>query len=216
MRVELVDEVGVLEGEKWPRLEEFLKGGILDSSGHDRLKIEAYFGGLASYVWDCFCRLARPFLDSREGLDGGLVELVFVGTDSIKALNSDYLGRDFATDVLSFPLEDAPSLPDLEFGDIENLALPFLDLESISLQAPSLESKRLLGSVVINLDLALEQASGLGHHFYTEISLLFIHGCLHLLGFDHESDKGQHALLEARIAAALGLPTSLAHRANSP
>ncbi|HEG8095373.1 TPA: rRNA maturation RNase YbeY, partial [Campylobacter jejuni] len=48
-----------------------------------------------------------------------------------------------------------------------------------------------LGSVVINVDLAKEKAKELGHSYEEEISLLFIHAMLHLLGFDHENDNGE-------------------------
>lgn len=46
-----------------------------------------------------------------------------------------------------------------------------------------------LGSIIINVDLAQQKADELAHKFNEEITLLFIHGLLHLLGYDHEIDR---------------------------
>ena len=49
-----------------------------------------------------------------------------------------------------------------------------------------------LGSIVISTDFVEEKAKEYGHEFNEEFSLLFIHGLLHLLGYDHEVDNGEH------------------------
>ena len=66
-----------------------------------------------------------------------------------------------------------------------------------------------LGTVVINLDKAREKAQELGHDIDAEITLLFIHGMLHLLGYDHESDSGQMRQKEMELIAKFALPASL-------
>jgi len=66
-----------------------------------------------------------------------------------------------------------------------------------------------LGSIVINLDAVLEVSKTLGHTPEAEIALLFIHGLLHLLGFDHESDTGQMRQKEEELIGTFGLPPSL-------
>jgi probable rRNA maturation factor len=66
-----------------------------------------------------------------------------------------------------------------------------------------------LGSIVINADLALQKAKELGHTFEDEIALLFIHGLLHLLGYDHEIDNGQMREKEKEMILRYDLPKSL-------
>jgi len=67
----------------------------------------------------------------------------------------------------------------------------------------------LLGSVVINLDLVELKAAQLGHGTDDETALLFTHGLLHVLGFDHESDDGQMRAKECEIIEKFRLPKSL-------
>ena len=67
----------------------------------------------------------------------------------------------------------------------------------------------LLGSVVINLDLVELKAAQLGHGRDDETALLFTHGMLHVLGFDHESDDGQMRAKECEIIEKFRLPKSL-------
>ena len=67
----------------------------------------------------------------------------------------------------------------------------------------------LLGSVVINLDLVELKAAQLGHGRDDETALLFAHGMLHVLGYDHESDDGQMRAKECEIIEKFGLPKSL-------
>ncbi|WP_298758147.1 rRNA maturation RNase YbeY [uncultured Campylobacter sp.] len=67
----------------------------------------------------------------------------------------------------------------------------------------------LLGSVVINLDLVELKAAELGHGRDDETALLFTHGLLHVLGYDHESDDGQMRAKECEIIEKFRLPKSL-------
>ena len=67
----------------------------------------------------------------------------------------------------------------------------------------------LLGSVVINLDLVELKAAQLGHGTDDETALLFTHGMLHVLGYDHESDDGQMRVKECEIIEKFRLPKSL-------
>ncbi|MDR3345860.1 MAG: rRNA maturation RNase YbeY [Campylobacteraceae bacterium] len=66
-----------------------------------------------------------------------------------------------------------------------------------------------LGSIVINAQLAKASAAELGHTLEDECALLFIHGMLHLLSFDHESDNGEMREKEEELIAAFALPKSL-------
>lgn len=88
--------------------------------------------------------------------------VTFVGPEKIQQLNRDFLESDSITDVLSFPSD----------GEIDP------------------ETGRVyLGDILICYQRALEQADRAGHAVMEEISLLFIHGLLHLLGFDHAEEE---------------------------
>lgn len=66
-----------------------------------------------------------------------------------------------------------------------------------------------LGSIVISTDFVEEKAKEYGHQFNEEFSLLFIHGLLHLLGYDHEVDNGEHRNKEEELIKEFNLPNSL-------
>lgn len=66
-----------------------------------------------------------------------------------------------------------------------------------------------IGSIVISEPFVLTKADEFGHSYQDELSLLFIHGLLHLLGFDHETDNGEMREKEASLIQAFGLPESL-------
>ena len=56
-----------------------------------------------------------------------------------------------------------------------------------------------LGSIVISTDFVDEKAKLYNHSFNDELALLFIHGLLHLVGYDHEIDDGEHRAKEEQI-----------------
>ncbi|MBP6162886.1 MAG: rRNA maturation RNase YbeY [Aliarcobacter sp.] len=66
-----------------------------------------------------------------------------------------------------------------------------------------------LGSIVISTDFVEEKAKEYGHTFNEEFSLLFIHGLLHLLKYDHEVDNGEHRAKEEELIKKFNLPDSL-------
>ena len=66
-----------------------------------------------------------------------------------------------------------------------------------------------LGTIVISIDKVNEVAKELGHSPDEEFTLLFIHGLLHLLGFDHEIDSGEMRSEEEKLIRLFGLPDSL-------
>ncbi|MDR1451921.1 MAG: rRNA maturation RNase YbeY [Helicobacteraceae bacterium] len=69
-----------------------------------------------------------------------------------------------------------------------------------------------LGSIVISVDAAVKQAQILGHSADLEIAVLFLHGFLHLRGFDHETDGNEMANEELRLRKRYNLPVSLTER----
>lgn len=66
-----------------------------------------------------------------------------------------------------------------------------------------------LGSIVISKDFVEEKASELGHSIEDEFTLLFIHGLLHILGYDHEVDNGEMRAMEEKLIHQFSLPESL-------
>lgn len=112
------------------------------------------------------------------------IELIITDEEGIKHLNSAFRSKDKPTDVLSFPFDD--------MGIVEG-NLP-------------------LGSVVINIEMAKMISEKIGHSLEAEIALLFIHGSLHLLGYDHENDNGEHRTKEEELIKLFNLPKSLIMR----
>jgi probable rRNA maturation factor len=72
-----------------------------------------------------------------------------------------------------------------------------------------------LGTIVISIDKVKQLALELGHGEDDELTLLFIHGLLHLLGYDHEEDAGEMREKEKQIIEDFGLPNSLITRNNN-
>lgn len=72
-----------------------------------------------------------------------------------------------------------------------------------------------LGDIAIAFPYARRQAETLGHGADVELRVLLLHGVLHLLGYDHETDRGRMRRAEERWHARLGLPHSLTGRSRS-
>lgn len=66
-----------------------------------------------------------------------------------------------------------------------------------------------LGSIVISKDFIEDYSKQYNHSFEDEFNLLFIHGILHLLGYDHETDDGEHRTKEEELIKKYNLPKSL-------
>ena len=66
-----------------------------------------------------------------------------------------------------------------------------------------------LGSIVISVDFIRQNATVHGHDEMDEFALLYIHGLLHLLGFDHECDNGEMRRREKELIEQYSLPESL-------
>ncbi len=69
------------------------------------------------------------------------------------------------------------------------------------------------GDLAVSLETAERQAAEHGHTLRDELRILLLHGILHLLGMDHESDSGEMASTEAGLRRRLRLPTGLIARA---
>jgi probable rRNA maturation factor len=71
-----------------------------------------------------------------------------------------------------------------------------------------------LGDIAISREIAQKQAKFLRHSLATEFRVLALHGLLHLLGYDHDSDNGRMARAEARLRRKAGLPLGLIARSS--
>ena len=69
-----------------------------------------------------------------------------------------------------------------------------------------------LGDVIIAAGVARRQARDAGHSLQTELRVLALHGLLHLLGYDHETDDGRMARVERRLRTKGGLREGLIER----
>ena len=101
-------------------------------------------------------------------------DIVFCDNEKIHEINREYRNKDMPTDVITFALF-ADSAPEERFIFDEEINL---------------------GEILISLDKTLEQAQVNGHSFSQELFFLISHGIMHLLGFDHLSEKELEYMLE--------------------
>lgn len=78
------------------------------------------------------------------------------------------------------------------------------------------DERGVLGDIAIARGVAARQARALGHAERTELRVLALHGLLHLLGYDHETDTGEMARAEERLRRKAGLPAGLIGRTHEP
>ncbi|MCC6364139.1 MAG: rRNA maturation RNase YbeY [Bryobacterales bacterium] len=81
------------------------------------------------------------------------------------------------------------------------------------LSFPAAGTQAQLGDIAISVERAANQAAAFGHTMEEEIEILMLHGALHLLGMDHESDRGGMARAESAWRRKLNLPRGLIARA---
>ncbi len=119
------------------------------------------------------------------GAPDGEVTLVIANDELLHQLNLDYRGIDSPTDVLSFAAQE----------DAED--------QTVFVSAP--EALNYLGDVIIAFPTAERQAAAAGHSVAAELSLLAVHGVLHLLGYDHasEAEEADMWARQSQILASL-------------
>jgi probable rRNA maturation factor len=104
--------------------------------------------------------------------------LVLSNDRAIRRLNRNFRQKDRSTDILSFPAQD----PVPAGADLDN---PYL------------------GDMILSVETARRQAFDRNHTLERELCLLMIHGLLHLLGYNHEVDRGEMRRMELRLQKEL-------------
>jgi probable rRNA maturation factor len=160
-------------------------------------------------------RLAAYVL-AQEGMNMPVeLGVVITNDEEIHALNQQYLGHDYPTDVISFTAEDEATGPVLARSPAAAAPMPDaaggLDANVQFVHPPGWP--RYLGDIVILYETAAAQAPDYDHSPAAEVDVLLTHGILHLLGYeDHEeSSRGQmhsrqQALADAFAAQDTGSP----------
>lgn len=105
------------------------------------------------------------FVTKELSLEKAIFNIIFVSNEEIHKINKEYRNVDRVTDVISFALEDNK---DIDYKDF-----------------------RLLGDIYIAIDVAYSQAEEYNHSREREVCFLATHGLLHLLGYDHMTEKDE-------------------------
>lgn len=113
-----------------------------------------------------------------EGLSAVEVTLTLVDNAQIHDINKQYRNIDRPTDVISFALND----------DVEDEMEIIFEVEDESELDPI---SGMLGDIIISIERAEEQRQEYGHSLERELGFLFVHGFLHLLGYDHDNDEAE-------------------------
>jgi probable rRNA maturation factor len=130
--------------------------------------------------------LAGVVIESEGYSDRVEVTILLVDDDTMAGYNEQFMGRDGPTDVLAFPIE----------------ALTPGTAPHLSPHDPPLH----LGDIVISPTYVQQQATERSVGFHDELSLMIVHGMLHLMGWDHPDDElAEHMeRREAEILASVG------------
>ncbi|MFI5096335.1 MAG: rRNA maturation RNase YbeY [Candidatus Acidiferrales bacterium] len=120
------------------------------------------------------------------GLRGDCVAVRLIADGEMARLNGKYRGKRRVTDVLSFPVEHR-SKPELRANPKYKQRSAFL------------------GDIAISPAVARRNARSFGRGLTEELRILILHGVLHLLGYDHEADRGEMERVEMRLRRRLGI-----------
>ncbi len=150
-----------------------LKFGF-DNETKRRVAGEAFFKKYLERLY----KIMRKEIDKKLFKRDGQVDLVLIGDRRMRAMNKEYRGKDSATDVISFAYLEVTDY-EKEPGDI------------------------IVGDIFISVDTAGRQAPEKGHDLKRELAILFVHGLLHCMGFDHNTDQ-EEAEMEGWARKILG------------
>jgi probable rRNA maturation factor len=126
------------------------------------------------------------------GLEKADVSICFVSDTEIARMNEAFRKKKGPTDVLSFPAINRRAPVPVPHGQKSGRARKAMD-------------GIFLGDIAISPAAARRNAKELGRTLGSELQILMLHGVLHLLGYDHETDRGQMKRVEMRLRRRLGL-----------
>ena len=123
------------------------------------------------------------------------VSVVIADDEVVRELNREHRGLDEDTDVLSFSFTHEG-----EYYGEEERAVPEPDIAFVL--PPSENDDTALGEIIISYPQTCRQAEQAGHAVGQELTVLLVHGVLHLLGYDHE-EPDDEAVMKAATARAM-------------
>jgi probable rRNA maturation factor len=127
-------------------------------------------------------------------------------TDSqIARWNRAYRGKNRPTDVLSFPADDSQAESATKRKHRQPRRARAKRVSASTGASASSAALEYLGDIAIAPAVARRNALRLGRAFDHEMHILILHGILHLLGYDHETDSGEMDRRENRLRRELGL-----------
>jgi len=121
---------------------------------------KAFFKKYLDKTYKVLKKRVDDLLDDRDGH----IDLVLIDNEQMHEMNKEYRSKDSPTDVISFAYLEVTDYGNEE-GDI------------------------IVGDIFISVDTAKKQAKEEGHSLKEELAILFVHGLLHCLGFDHRNDE---------------------------
>jgi probable rRNA maturation factor len=129
------------------------------------------------------------------------VTVALVGEREIARLNWQFRGKHGPTDVLSFPAANNHTARN--GSPRARKRRPAHPAKAVSDFAPA--APEYLGDIAIAPAVARRHARRAGRPLHDELCVLILHGVLHLLGYDHETDSGEMCRLERRLRRRLGI-----------
>jgi probable rRNA maturation factor len=115
------------------------------------------------------------------------VSIRFADNAEVHALNRDYRGKDYATNILSFPMLDRVELDRMAIANVPEI---------------------MLGDMILAYEVCAAEAAEKAIPLPRHVSHLIIHGTLHLFGYDHQDDTEADTMegMEVKALASIGLP----------
>ncbi|WP_163858256.1 rRNA maturation RNase YbeY [Paenibacillus elgii] len=138
----------------------------------------------------------------QEEVPDGEVALTFVDDEAIQELNKQYRGLDKPTDVLSFAMREmGEDEIEIIYGDDGFEEVEYAG-ETDGEEAGTTEDddsdddgyEEPLGDIIISVPRAIAQADEYGHSVERELGFLFVHGFLHLIGYDHQDEEEEKVM----------------------
>ena len=122
-----------------------------------------------------FSLIEKKIIDFLNIKDNIEINVLIVNDEEMQVINMETRGKNCTTDVLSLPLE-------VEY-----------------------ENKKLLGDIIISMDKAIKQSEEMNNSLEEEISFLFCHGMLHLLGYNHNNKKEEKKMIKLQDQVLKGV-----------